>query len=173
MQHETSKTGAEPAERTKAPPASLCHQTAGRFRVRIRERRNDEAYLRNLRETLKRHTEVIEVETTSLTGSVLVLHRGSIEEILGYAENAGLFRVRPAEGGGPPFVRMIEALERFDSDFVFARMNEQPERAATGLVLLAVVQVLRGSVIPSAPSLLAAAMALLREARQRAEQRDG
>ena len=69
MQQKTSETRAESADRAKAPSAVLCHQTLGRFRVRIASRRKDDAHLQLVRETLERHASVLEVETMSLTGS--------------------------------------------------------------------------------------------------------
>jgi hypothetical protein len=169
MQHKTSETGAEPADRVKPPCAVLCHQTVGRFRLRIAERRKDDAYFQQVREGLQRHASVLGVETTSLTGSVLVLHRGDSAEILSDAENADLFRVAPKEHQPPPIVHWLDALDRFDEDFLFPRMNEKPQRAAIGLFMLAVLQALRGSILPSAPSLLGEAMALLRKTRAERE----
>ena len=173
MQHKTSKTGVESVDRTQAPRAALCHETAGRFRLRIAERRKDEAYLREVREGLARHVLVLKVETASLTGSVLVLHRGDRAEILSYAERSGLFRVASRERHAPAIIRWLDALDRFDTDFLFPHMNERPQRAAAGLFMLAVLQVLRGSVLPSAPTLLGEAMRLLREAPERAGSDEG
>lgn len=168
MGQETSKTEPEPADRTSAPEALLCHRTKGRFRVRIAERRRDEEYLREVRRALERHVAVVAVETTALTASVLVVHRGELEEILTYAERAGLFQLVTREQD-PAIVRWLDALDRFDTDVLLPRLNDKPQRAATGLFMLAVLQALRGSILPSAPTLLAEAMVLLREARARAE----
>ena len=173
MQQKTSETQAESVDRAQAPSAVLCHQTVGRFRVRVASRRKDDSYLRLVRETLERHGSVLEVETMSLTASVRVLHRGDLMEVLSYAENAGLFRVTPKEPRAPTIVHWLDMLDRFDTDVLFPRMEKNPQHAATGLFMLAVLQVLRGSVLPSAPSLLAEAMALLRQAKQRNERDDG
>jgi len=172
MQRQMSETEPKPADRDRPPRALLRHRTAGRFRVRIADRRKDEAYLENVREGLSRHPSVVRVETAALTGSVLVSHRGDPDEILDFAKSAGLFTVSPSAGHDPAVIRWLDALDRFDTDFLFPRMNERPQRAATGLFMLAVLQVLRGSVIPSAPSLLGEAMALLRKARAESERCD-
>lgn len=169
MQQETSETGAKSVDRTRVPRASLCHRTEGRFRVRVAEHRKDEAYLAAVREVLSSHPAVSRVETAALTGSVLVLHRGDASEILSFAAAAGLFEVCAPVDHGPAIVHWLDALDRFDTDFLFPRMNEKPQRAATGLFMLAVLQALRGSVLPSAPSILGEAMALLRKARAESE----
>jgi hypothetical protein len=168
MPYKTSETEPEPVDQTEAPQAVLCHRTAGRFRLRVAERRNDEAYLGRVREALEQHASVLEVATTPLTGSVLVLHRGDEADVLASVEASGLFRVTRERDRTLTIVHWLDELDRFDTDFLFARMNEKPQRAAIGLFMLAVLQALRGSFLPSAPSLLGEAMGLLREGRARA-----
>lgn len=169
MHEKTADTAVEPAEQSRAPRALLCHRTDGRFRVRVAEHRKDDAYLEAVREALSSHPSVISVETTALTASVLVLHRGETEEVLRFASTAGLFEVVPAGDRDPAIVRWLDALDRFDTDFLFPQMEDKPQRAATGLFMLAVLQVLRGSTLPSAPTLLGDAMSLLRKAREAAQ----
>jgi hypothetical protein len=137
--------------------------------VRVPARRKDETYFEQAKRALGGHASVRAVETTSMTASILVLHEGDSAEILSDAERAGLFRVESPEHRDPTVVRWLDALDRFDSDFLFARMDQKPQRAATGLFMLAVLQALSGSILPSAPTLLGEAMRLLREARQRSE----
>ncbi len=168
MHQETSETGAKPADPRMLPCAVVCHRAPGRFRVRIVERRRDEAYFMRVEEALAQEPAVLEVTTNPRTGSVLVLHRGDPAALLERAGAIGLFRTKPAEPRTPTIVHWLDDLDRFDADFLFARMRERPERAATGLFMLAVLQALRGSILPSAPTLLGEAMGLLREARDRA-----
>jgi hypothetical protein len=137
--------------------------------VRIAERRGDAAYFAEVREALEQELSVREIATNAHTGSVLVLHRGDLTDLLQRAHDIGLFRTKPAEARTPTIVHWLDNLDRFDREFLFARMRERPQRAATGLFMLAVLQVLRGSILPSAPSLLGEAMALLREGRDRVE----
>lgn len=169
MHQQTSETGAKPADQHMLPCAVVCHRAPGRFRVRIVERRRDEAYFTRVGEALAQEPSVLEVTTNPRTGSVLVLHRGDLAALLERARAIGLFSTKPAEPRTPTVVQWLDDLDRFDADFLFARMRERPERAATGLFMLAVLQALRGSFLPSAPSLLGEAMGLLREARARAK----
>jgi hypothetical protein len=158
------------------PKALLCHQTTGRFRVRIPEKRKDDAYFACVKAAIEQLPSVVGVETSAMTGSVLVVHTGDCNELLRQAERAELFRRTEETPQTRTIVHWLDQLDRFDSDFLFARMEQKPQRAATGLFMLAVLQVIRGSIIPSAPSLLGEAMSLLRKARaetERTKDRDG
>ena len=164
MPQETSQRGTERVEPGAAPGAVLCHQIPGRFRLRVSERRSDEAYFAHVCEELEQQAVVVSVSTNPSTGSVLVFHGGDPGELFQHAESIGLFRITTERRETGTVVELLDALDRFDTDFLFARMNERPQRAATGLFMLAVLQALRGSFLPSAPSLLGEAMRLLREA---------
>jgi hypothetical protein len=151
------------------PKALLCHQTAGRFRIRVPEKRKDEPYFGAVQEALEQQDSVHEVRTSPITASVLVMHSGDCASLLEHAERAELFRCAEQPRPGRTIVDWLDRLDRFDSEFLFARMAQHRQRAATGLFMLAVLQVIRGSVIPSAPTLLAEAMRLLRETEPEAE----
>ena len=172
MPQQTSETGAKSANEVPLPSATVCHRVPGRFRVRIAECRGDAAYFERVREALEQESSVLEVATNARTGSVLVLHRGDSAAVFECAQASDLFCARPAAPRTPAIVNWLDDLDRFDTDFLFARMRERPDRAATGLFMLAVLQALRGSILPSAPSLLGEAMSLLREARARKEGND-
>ncbi|MGD8316693.1 MAG: hypothetical protein PVH21_10770 [Myxococcales bacterium] len=168
MPPKTPPTEAESAEASMLPKALLCHRTVGRFRVRVPEKRKDEAYFSTVKQVLEQHEAVHEVRIAPVTASVLVIHGGQCAQLLDHAENAGLFRSAEERRPSPTVVQWLDRLDRFDSEFLFARMAQHPQRAATGLFMLAVLQVVRGSIIPSAPSLLGEAMRLLREAEREA-----
>lgn len=164
MPTKTSQAGAASADEVALPLAVLSHRTAGRFRVRVPGKRKDEPYFVRAKRVLEQHDAVDEVHIAPTTGSILVIHGGNHSVLLEHAADAGLFHCveqHPASGN---IVDWLARLDRFDREFLFARMRRQPQRAAIGLFMLAVMQVARGSVIPSAPSLLAEAMRLLREA---------
>jgi hypothetical protein len=169
MPHEPPKKAAKRAEPPMLATAWLCHQTSGRFRARVPERRGDDAYFARVKEALEQHDATVEVVTNPVTASILVLHRGNSADLLSYAETAGLFRAT-TEGPAPATVaRWLDKLDRFDTEVLFARIKENPQRAATGLFMLAVFQALRGSVLPSAPTLLGEAMRLLRQWHEKQE----
>ena len=173
MPAKTSEAGAKSAEAAMLPKALLCHRTMGRFRVRVPEKRKDEAYLAQVKKTLEQRHDVHEVHTAALTGSVLVIHSGDHDALLAHAEDAGLFQSTKEHRNSPNIVQWLDRLDKFDSEFLFARMEQNPQRAAIGLFMLAIMQVARGSLIPSAPSLLAEAMRLLRDAADKSLTREG
>ena len=173
MPAKTSEAGAKSAEAAVLPKALLCHRTVGRFRIRVPEKRKDEAYLAQVKKTLEQHHDVHEVHTTPLTGSVLVIHSGDHDALLAHAEDAGLFQSIKEHRDSPNIVQWLDRLDKFDSEFLFARMEQNPQRAAIGLFMLAMMQVARGSLVPSAPSLLAEAMRLLRAAGEKRQRKEG
>jgi hypothetical protein len=174
MPRKTPATGANPAESVAVAvaTAAVCHQSAGRFRVRCRERRGDEAYFARAKQALEQHASVLEVATNPTTGSILVLHRGDCSELLNHAEGAGLFRCQTPRDTTQTIVHWLDRLDRFDAEVLWARMDQNPQRAATGLFMLAVLQALRGGILPSAPTLLGEAMRLLRKHRDEGERQD-
>ena len=154
-----------PALRTESPmlpKALLCHQVPGRFRVRVPDRRGDDPYFARIEAGLKQNSAALQVTTNPLTGSVLVLHAGDGTDLLDHAERAGLFVCTTERPPSETIASWLDRLDRFDAEVVWARMGKEPQRAATGLFMLAVLQALRGSVLPSAPTLLGEAMRLLR-----------
>lgn len=166
-------TGAKRADKTTVDKASLCHRTTGRFRVRIPARRGDEAFFARARQVLLQHASVREVRANAMTGSLLVLHVGECAEILAHGEAVGLFESTREPPTRQTIAGWLDRLDKFDEDFLWARMDDSPQRAATGLFMLAVLQALRGSILPSAPTLLGEAMRLLRERRASAERSPG
>jgi len=73
------------------PLARMPHALPGRTRIRIDEKRGDEAYFANVKEELEACPGVSGVETNSRTGSVLVRHTGDDVPIWDYAVGKGRF----------------------------------------------------------------------------------
>ena len=76
-----------------APVARVSHTLPGRTRIRIEEKRGDEAYFAALKQALTESSDVLAVETNSLTGSVLMYHKGDGLAVWRYAEEKGLLHV--------------------------------------------------------------------------------
>ena len=163
MPQETPELEPKPAEPTMVARALLCHQTVGRFRVRVPERRGDEAYFERVRGILGQHASTLEVATNPITGSILVLHRLDSVDLLEYAETEGLFRSTKASPPPHGIPGWFDKLGTFDAEALWARTEKAPERAATGMFMLAAMQALRGSLIPSASTLVLEAIRLLRQ----------
>jgi Heavy metal associated domain 2 len=80
-----------------APRALVTHALPGRTRIRIDEKRGDEAYFATVNQALADCPGVEGVETNDVTGSVLVHYACDDLPIWNYAATEGLFRV-----GGTP-----------------------------------------------------------------------
>ncbi len=145
------------------PKAFLCHQVPTRFRVRVPDRRGDDAYFAEVKTGLEQNAAALEVTTNPATGSVLVFHSGDGADLLNHAETTGLFLCTQERPSPTTIVDWLDRLDTFDSEVLWERLDRNPQRAATGFFMLAVLQVLRGSVLPSAGTLLGEAMRILRE----------
>ena len=79
------------------PLARVAHSLPGRKRVKIDEKRCDEAYFTALEKGLSGYPGILTVETNPLTGTVLVRHREDDLDFLRYAAEQGLFRLTENE----------------------------------------------------------------------------
>ena len=76
-----------------APLARVVHALPGRKRLRIDEKRGDEAYFTSVEKALSGSPGVDAVETNCWTGSVLVYHQPSESSALQHAEEQGMFKL--------------------------------------------------------------------------------
>jgi hypothetical protein len=157
------------------PAAAIVHRAPGRVRLRIEERRRDDAYFAHVAQQLRQCPSVVEVIVTPLTGSVLVRHEGTdIEVIAGYGKAFELFEVgvparHPDHAEPLPDQVIRERLDRIDrwmrresGDHADAR-----SMALLGLLAAAVWQLARGNVLPAGGTLLWYALALTRQGQPR------
>jgi hypothetical protein len=80
-----------------APLAREVHALPGRTRLRIDEKRGDEAYFTTVESALRDYPGISSVETNSRTASVLVHHTENDPSPWQRAEEQGLFRVAEKE----------------------------------------------------------------------------
>lgn len=91
------------------PLARVTHSLPGRKRVKIDEKRGDEAYFIALQKELADCPDILTVESNPLTGTVLVRHRMDDADFLRCPLERGLFRVDqnpPAENPLTPAVQV-------------------------------------------------------------------
>jgi hypothetical protein len=138
-------------------PARLVHRIPGRTRIRIDSRRGDAAFFAGLEQALAGRDGVRSVSVTPATGSVLICHEGSLEDLLAEAERAALFVVGEEP---PPSRRVVETLvartESLDRWLRATAPNTLDVRTAAflGLAGLGVLQALRGQALPAGLTLL-------------------
>lgn len=76
-----------------APLARVVHALPGRKRLKIEEKRGDEAYFNTVEKALSDSPGIVRVETNCRTGSVLVYHRRDEPSALQHAEEQGLYQL--------------------------------------------------------------------------------
>jgi hypothetical protein len=92
-----------------APLAREVHALPGRTRLRIDEKRGDEAYFTTVESALRDYPGISSVETNSRTASVLVHHTENDPPPWQRAEEQGLFRVAEKEAEMPKMATAISA----------------------------------------------------------------
>jgi hypothetical protein len=123
----------------QAAEASVAHDSPGRLRLKVPERRGDLAFFARLGAALAEAPGVRAVETNARTGSLLILHDGAHRPPLEWAAGQGL--LRPAERPFSP---------------VPARPEREPDWRTVAAVLvglLALLQLLRGQALGPATTL--------------------
>jgi hypothetical protein len=150
--------------------AWIVHQTAGRLRLRLPQRRKDPAYLEALAAAATELPGIVAAQANPVTGSLLLLYEEG--EADSFAD--ALDRLVDAHDivlgfGAPPLPPVRPALERglagIDSYLVHLSQQSTDLRSLGVLLLLALslVQLGRGQVLAPATSLLWYALDLLRD----------
>jgi hypothetical protein len=152
------------------PVAVVVHRLPGRMRVRVEERRRDEAYFAQVAQQLRQCPTVVDVSVTPLTGSVLILHDGTDTDVVtGYAKAFDLFEVvLPASGSVGAEPRPDQVIqERLDHVDRWMRRESGDHADLRSLALIgllggAVWQMARGRMLPAGATLLWYALVLTR-----------
>lgn len=131
------------------PLARVAHALPGRTRIKIEERRGDEAYFTTVKERLAGCPGIAAVEANSLTASVLVRHAASNGDVLRYAAEHGLFCLAEGEPGIPSADRLVAAnLETADRGLRAVSGGGLNLRSMMflGLVGLGIAQAIEGNI---------------------------
>ncbi|MFQ3573351.1 MAG: HMA2 domain-containing protein [Thermodesulfovibrionales bacterium] len=73
--------------------AQICHQQPGRIRFRLLDKKGDRVYFEQIEQELLKIGGIDSVKSNHLTGSVLVLHRATTEDILQRIKAHGFFEI--------------------------------------------------------------------------------
>lgn len=146
------------------PSAYIVHHLGTRLRLRLPERRGDEAFFAVAEQQLAACPAVSAVTANPLTGSLLINYRGDIADLSAFADLQQLFHIQqPAT----PDVEMLDVVsERIDQVDRFIQRSAQGHIDLNdvlffGLVAAAAVQLARGNVFGPTSSLLASAATVL------------
>lgn len=128
--------------------AIVCHQTTDRVRLRIPSRKGDAAFFAQVRTQLEAVPEITRVETSSLTGSVLLRCRGSSERVLESLRRGNLLPIRERTPVRRPLaVRTVAGFREIDAWVERSSGGELdlPSVALVGLIVAGVYQIMRGN----------------------------
>jgi hypothetical protein len=134
------------------PEAFITHMAAGRLRIRIPSKKGARTYFESLKDQISGLPGIQKIEVNSLTGSVLVFHDLSVQEIdlktlSGYSKAGGLFRLEARNGSGKPVSEKIKGIfkgaDRGVRDFTRGELDLSTA-AVLGLLGVGLVQMTRG-----------------------------
>jgi hypothetical protein len=145
-----------------APLARVVHSIPGRTRLRALDIKGDEAALEALRSALEETPGVHEVRVSARTGSILLEHDGSAEDVLQAAESRGYLRVdgTPQE---PWLAAMHRALGESDQRLRFASKGKVDLETLSfvGFVAGGVYQIFNNHGLPAGVTMLRYAVELV------------
>jgi hypothetical protein len=150
------------------PIADVCHKMNGRIRVRVPSKKGDHEFFGRCLEEIKKEPE-LEAVANPLSGSILVVGLGSGDVLLEKIMSFELFEVveRPPSAKVSETVagQMRRGLSGFDGRLrdVTAGRLDFVSVAVLALLGLGAVQVLRGSGLGPASSLLLNALELVKK----------
>jgi hypothetical protein len=139
---------------------TIAHQLPGRIRLRIPEKRGDDAFFRQLREVAGSVPGIRQVEVNHRTGSVLVLHDPDVP-LLAMSEAVGL-RLETDTGTRPIVEQVGGGLQQIDTALRSVAGGQLDLRgvALIGLLGFGLYQLARGEVLAPAATLFWYAFAL-------------
>ncbi len=165
-------------------PIEVRHVSTGRLRLGLAGENKRRGSLAQLAQALGAHPKVSHVSLSPMTGTLLVLHDGSAQELLAFAERQGCPVVKvPSFSGreqlGPPSQRLADALATGIKSLDGGMMTvsggrlDLPSLAVAGLFGAAILRAGGGEILPSAVSLASIAFGLLGAKRRDVESADG
>lgn len=132
------------------PAAHILHQTSGRTRFKVPEKRGDEDYFAQSREQLSELSGIEAVKTNPLTASILLLHPdtayGRIETQLNQTELFELNEEVVAESTRSPWTSIMEEIEGSVREWSWDRHTA----LFVFFTVLGVRQLLRGEILAPA-----------------------
>jgi hypothetical protein len=138
--------------------AYIVHQISGRVRLRIKTRRQDQAYFDELRGRLESLDCIETVRVNSNTGSIILRHPARpYAEVEAAMRQLGLFEIATqAEPPTPALAPLLSGISRIDQliDEESAGVVNLRTFAVVAVILLAVRQIRRGELLgPALPML--------------------
>jgi hypothetical protein len=151
-----------------AAEVEIAHESAGRLRFRVAERRGDAAFFERIAAMLARCPGVQTLRVNPLTGSVLIHHESQTDAIVEFARTHELFETKPVRSRRTsPSHRAANTARRVDASLQERTGGTWDLRELAFVVLAAsgLVQIARHNIWPAGVSLLWYAATLMDRSR--------
>jgi len=147
------------------PEAQVVHRIAGRTRLRISGKRNDMIYFSRLAESIMNCPGVEQASVNPITGSLIVRHAVSFEEVVSYAQAQQLFQLTDSPPATRLRARVAQGLEETSRNLekVSGGEVDLDGLLIMGLTGLAIHQAIEGNIMAPAVTLIWYALSAARE----------
>lgn len=146
------------------PPAGIvAHSCAGRTRLNFPELRNQAIALEALREKVLQLSGVVDAEIRPVTGSLIMAHWGTAEDLVAEAQRVKLFSIVSKEGGESIERRASSLASQLDAytNSVMGAGLDLRSMAALAFAVMAIRQLAKGVIAPPAATAIWSAVILL------------
>jgi hypothetical protein len=134
-----------------AASAVIVHRIPGRARLLLRERRGDPAYFSELSESIRRFENVQSARSNPTTGSITLEFIGDLETLLKQAEESDLFTITESVLPQRRASSLVGA-RAYSINLVSGREVNRMFMVGSVLVVVGVIQTIRGEWFPPAVS---------------------
>jgi Heavy metal associated domain 2 len=135
----------------------VAHTIPGRTRLRVPEMRKNYDYFEDIQRDLADCPGIESIETNSSTGSILIIHSCSVDELKQYLTNRGLVTFREENEKAisitDSVAHSIRKIDRQICSFTSNNVSSK-EMIFSFLVLLSLYQMIKGSILPAASTLI-------------------
>jgi hypothetical protein len=151
---------------SELPRAFISHQTTGRVRLRVPEKRNQTNYFAELRERLATLTGLHQLTTNTRTASVLIEHSGDLPDLSELGARFGLFKLDAAPRATTLSEFLYDVTSKPDQRLKSLTRGKIDVAGLTVLALtgMGISQIVKGAALPAGWTLLWNAANLIKDA---------
>lgn len=152
-----------------APNAYLSHELPQRLRLYIPSKKNVPRYFSEIKNKLSEKHTIDGIKVNAKTGSVLIFHQSSIDDIANFAGKHHLFIIRKKQTGtikplSSPSRKLARKFAQIDFEINRESRGSLDLTTLTvgGLMSLTIFQILKGKILPPAWTLFSQAINAVR-----------
>lgn len=135
------------------PEARITHEIPGRMRMRIASRKGDHQFFSALKDRLAALDGIVNVETNSLTGSILLFHHMEKGALAAFASDNALFSMQsPSVRAEPLSATVVRSFQQIDQQLISSTGGELDLPSLSFLLLLCMgaYEIIRGNFVAPA-----------------------